>query len=179
MNKNLYQEVLNNNGKLNININVSDVSLNITNWKEGKVSDILTRERIKSISSRIRTFYQGDIPVVTNTALNNGIDRYLEINDEKYVHSGNCLSYGAKGGKFFYQPYKWASTDHVHKFTNPNLNEYNQIFLCTILNKIIEIKGGWGASLESNILDQEIMYPVDSNGQPDWKWMEKYIKNEL
>lgn len=180
INKSLYDEVLNNCGELKININVSNKQFNFKNWKEGKVSDILERIKgLKSISNRIRTFFEGNMPVITNTALNNGIGKLLNINDKKFIHDGNCLSYGAKGGKFFYQKYPWASTDHVHMFINKNLNEWNQMFICTLLNKIIEIKGGWGTSLESNILNETIMYPVNKYGLPDWEYMEKYIKNKL
>ena len=62
-------------------------------------------------------------------------------------------------------------------FINPNINIYNQVFICTLLNKIIKSFVGWSSSLESNILDMNILYPVDSNGQPDWEYMENYIKS--
>lgn len=75
--------------------------------------------------------------------------------------------------------YPWASTDHVHMFASKKLNAYNSLFLCTILNKIIETKGGWSSSLESNIINESIKLPITKNNQPDWEYMEKYIKSTI
>ena len=153
--------------------------INTTTWKEFKVSAILKREKIKSISSKIKKFDMGKVCVIGNSSLNNGIVKMLDIRDYNYIHKSNTLSYGAKGGKFFYQLYPWASTDHVHMFASKKLNAYNSLFLCTILNKIIETKGGWSSSLESNIINESIKLPITKNNQPDWEYMEKYIKSTI
>lgn len=150
--------------------------IDTTNWKEFKIGDILNRVKIKSISKIIRNFNEGNINIVGNSLSNNGIIKSLNINQNIYIHSGNSISYGAKGGGFFYQKNEWASTDHVHMFVNENLNEYNSLFLCTIINKIIFSKGGWSSSLESNIIYEKIKLPVKSDGSPNWEYMEEYIK---
>lgn len=152
------------------------MNLNIQEWRLFKVGEVLGRNKIPSISKELRKFKNGNGNVIGNSQLNNGIIYNLEINDSKYIHSENSLSYGAKGGKFFYQKNKWASTDHVHMFVSNKLNENNQLFICTIMNKLISIKGGWCSSLESNIIDEYIKLPIDKDGAPDWKYMEDYIK---
>ena len=166
--------------KLKLSIPQLD-EIDTNDWKEFKISDILTRIKIKSISSVIKKFNPGAINVIGNTQLNNGIIKSLNVTEEIYIHDKNSLSYGAKGGKFFYQKEKWASTDHVHMFKCKFINEINAQFLCTVINKLIEAKGGWSTSLESNIIHEHILLPVDKNGNPDWEYMEKYMKpiNEI
>lgn len=149
------------------------------NWREYKVGQVLQRVKIKSISPKIKLFTNGHVNVIGNTSINNGVIKRISISDIKYIHKSNCLSYGAKGGKFFYQKESWVSTDHVHMFVAEELNEYNQIFICTVLNKIIESKGGWSSSLESDIVDEIVKLPSTNDGEPDWVYMEKYIKNEI
>lgn len=155
------------------------MELKISEWKKFKLNEILKREKIKSISIDKRKFNNGPINVVGNSRINNGIIDKLEINDDKYIHIGNVLSYGAKGGYFFYQKYVWASTDHVHMFVCEKLNENIGLFICSIINKLIDKKGGWSSSLESSILNENILLPIDENGNPNWKYMEDYIKSLL
>lgn len=153
--------------------------LDFNKWRKFKVGEVLQRIPIKSVSKVLCEMNLGKTKVIGNSSLNNGVIDYVDISGEymKYVHRGNVLSYGAKGGKFFYQKDQWVSTDHVHMFFNENLNEQNQLFICTILNKLLEIKGGWCSSLESNIVNEKILLPVDQTGNPDWDFMDKYIKS--
>ena len=145
-------------------------------WKKFKVGDILQRKKIKSVSSIIGDLEDGNDIVVGNSAINNGVIQYKNITDKIYINPSNVLSYGAKGGKFFYQSKQWSSTDHVHMFVSEKLNEYTQSFLCTVLNHMLKVKGGWQSSLESSVLDEIIMLPSDNSGNPDWQFMEDYIK---
>lgn len=64
-------------------------------------------------------------------------------------------------------------------FTSPHLNKWNKLFLYTILNKIIEVKGNWNASLESNVINEIIKLLVNGQGKPDWNYMENYIRNKI
>lgn len=152
------------------------MELEIKNWKPFKIDDVIKREKIKSISKILQDLPSGNINVVGNSSMNNGVIAKININDKKYIHRKNTLSYGAKGGKFFWQETDWVSTDHVHLFSSPFLNKNNQLFICTILNKLIDIKGGWSSSLESNIVNEIIYLPTNSIGDPDWEYMENYIK---
>lgn len=151
-------------------------NIDITSWKSFRIGDLFERVKIKSISNVFRNFPIGNINVIGNSSINNGVIKKLDINDWKYLHPEGVLSYGAKGGLFFYQEEVWASTDHVHmlKFKG-NLSKDLALFLCTILNKLILNKGGWTSGLESNILDEHISLPT-INGKIDVNYMENFIK---
>ena len=147
----------------------------ISTWKEFKIGEVVERITIKSLNNSKDKFEEGTVNVISNSAVNNGVIKKIKIEDEKYIHNGNALSYGAKGGKFFYQKERWVSNDHVHMFISKYLNENNSLFLCSIINKVIEYKGGWSSSLESNIVNEKIKLPITENGSPDWQYMEDYI----
>ena len=53
------------------------------------------------------------------------------------------------------------------------------IFITTILS-LNHSKYGYSNKPKNGIVWKTVIsLPVDSNGQPDWEYMEKYIKNEL
>lgn len=56
------------------------------------------------------------------------------------------------------------------------LTTTNQIFLCTILNQLLALKGGWSSSLEASIIEEEIALVVDQSGAIDWKFMEHFVE---
>lgn len=150
--------------------------MNFDNWKLYKIGEIFKRVPIKSISKILSDIPKGNINVVGNSSENNGVINYVDLSKyPEYLHPGNVLSYGAKGGKFFFQKNVWASTDHVHMFMNDSINENNQIFICTVLNKLIETKGGWSSSLESKIVEEKIYLPSNKEGLPDWEYMETFV----
>ena len=44
---------------------------------------------------------------------------------------------------------------------------------------MIEVKGSWNASLESNVINEIIKLLVNGQGKPDWNYMENYIRNKI
>ncbi len=57
------------------------------------------------------------------------------------------------------------------------LNKYVAMFLITIFNKNT-IKFSYGNSANPNDIENLIIkLPIDKNGEPDWKYMENYIKS--
>ena len=60
---------------------------------------------------------------------------------------------------------------------NKKLNKYNGLFICTVLNQDV-YKYSYGRARILDKIKQEIIkLPVDKNGNPDWDYMEKYIKS--
>jgi hypothetical protein len=61
---------------------------------------------------------------------------------------------------------------------HPKLNKYNAKFLITILDKELEYKFNYGRGAVKNRLELlEIKLPTTPQGDPDWKFMEEYIKS--
>ena len=121
-----------------------------------------------------------DIPYVTRTKKNNGIEMYIDrkvLDNAGYLQAQNCLTIGAEGFKAFYQKNSFATGNKVNILRNKHLNLEIGLFLNCVLNLEIEKKFGYGRGLvKSRIMELSIKLPKKDN-QPDWYFMEDYIKS--
>lgn len=147
--------------------------LNVQNWKEFRVGDILNCD--STILSIKDDLLGGEIPFVSRTAENNGIDGHVEIESDKLT-DGNCLTIGAEGISAFYQPEPFATGNKVYQMRRPNMNQYIGLFLSTVLNLEYYRYSYGRARIMSKLKEETIKLPVDSSGNPDWRFMENYIK---
>ena len=147
--------------------------LNISNWKTFRVGDILDCDStILSIKDELS---EGNIPFVSRTAENNGIDGYVEVERGK-ITEGNCITIGAEGIYAFYQSESFATGNKVYQIRRRNMNRYIGLFLVTVLN-LEDYRYSYGrARIMSKLKDEIIKLPVDLAGNPDWQFMEDYIK---
>lgn len=63
-------------------------------------------------------------------------------------------------------------------YKNTYINKYTGLFITRILNKSIKNSGfGYAMRLTGTRSDKnKINLPVDSNGEPDWQFMDNYIR---
>ena len=146
----------------------------VSKWKEFRVGDILDcNSTIFSIRDNLP---EGNIPFVSRTAENNGVDGYVYVETDKLT-GGNCLTIGAEGIYSFYQPEKFATGNKVYQMRSQNMNKYIGLFLSTVLN-LGAFKYSYGrARIMEKLKNEIIKLPADSNGEPDWLFMENYIKS--
>lgn len=166
-------------------------SLNIQEWKEFKVSDVLQCDSTKlSIKDDLS---EGRIPFISRSAENNGCDGYVEV-DLEQITKCNCLTIGAEGVYSFYQPVDFATGNKVYQLRNEHMNPYIGLFLSTILNAE-DYRYSYGrARILSKLKDEIIKLPIVHNEDgtpfidrtyrysnqgyiPDWQWMADYIKS--
>jgi type I restriction-modification system DNA methylase subunit len=142
----------------------------IVGGKDGLFSCETTRAVIASETE------VGEIPHVTRSALNNGISDYISAL-EYDLNKGNCITIGAEGIIAFYQTKDFVTGVKVYTLRNENINKYNALFICTILNSY-KYKYSYGrARILSKIKDEIIRLPATAQSTPDWRYMEKYIKS--
>lgn len=128
----------------------------------------------------------GDIPLITASSYNNGrtsmIDREDGL-DRKKMLCKNKITIDMFCNVYFHH-YEYFSDDNVHtlSFVNPEYekhlqNPYINLFLTTILS-LFKDKFEFGRQVRLKRLEKlHIKLPVDSNGRPDWIFMENYIKS--
>lgn len=119
----------------------------------------------------------GLMPYVSSSALNNGIDGFVS-NDKNVRIFSNCISLANSGsvGATFYQPFKYVASDHVTKLENKNFNEFIYLFISTISKRLSE-KYSFNREInDQRIKREKIVLPIGENGQPDYDYMENYIK---
>jgi len=84
-------------------------------------------------------------------------------------------------GYCFYHPYNFVCSDHCTVINILDKNKKSNIYLALFLKPIIEkikIKYGFAREMSDERLNKEnVLLPVDKNGDPDWEFMENYIKS--
>ena len=119
----------------------------------------------------------GNIPFVTSSDQNNGWTAYTS---HQPIHTGNTIGVNRNGSvaEAFYQPLPFCSTEDVHIFTPKfEMNKYVGIFLSTLIKKEkyrYNYGRKWGIA---RMKSSKIKLPVNDEGNPNFKFMENYIKS--
>lgn len=144
--------------------------LNVENWCEFRVGDIFLKRKVKHFSAMPEV--EGNMPFVSSTSVNNGIAAYV---DENGI-DGNCITVSTNGD-CFYQPSSFALSNDAEALYNKNLNEYNAMFIISVMT-LEKIKYGYGRKPKNDkVYDTIIRLPITPSGEPDWQFMEDYIKS--
>lgn len=154
------------------------LELKVNEWKEFIVGKIFqTSATSLSIKDELE---RGSIPLISRTSMHNGCDGYFDVSKEK-ITKGHCITVGAEGIYAFYQPENFATGNKVYTLRNEHLTKYNALFITTILNTEI-YKYSYGRARIKSKLDNEIiklpaLLKDDKTYEPDWEFMENYIKS--
>ncbi|GAB6168826.1 hypothetical protein JCM1393_12860 [Clostridium carnis] len=159
-------------------LSVSEIpKLHDKEWKEFNLTKLFTSiQRGKRLTKA--NHIVGRIPYVSSSAMNNGVDNYIS-NTKKVRKFSNCLSIANSGsvGSSFYHPYEFIASDHITHLKNENMNMFVYIFLATMTNRFKE-KYNFNREInDKRICREKIMLPINSEGEPDYIYMEQYIKN--
>lgn len=153
------------------------LNLNDREWKAFKVKDIFLIEKCKC--SSVSTLKPGNFPYVGATNRNNGIMSFVEKKD-KWTTKGNCIVFICDGqGSVGYSIYK--KEDFIGSTTlkvgrSEHLNRYTAQFLVSALDKNRPMYSYGYKRNENRLLNESIMLPAAENGQPDYVFMEQYIR---
>ncbi|MDR0676227.1 MAG: N-6 DNA methylase [Elusimicrobiota bacterium] len=171
--------LLSNKLKLSISIesiNKNELKLFTEKWKYFKISDLFRISGTKSIVYRdLQKYGKGNFPYITTSSLNNGCRGFFDYWTEKK----NVLTIdSACIGICFYQGHNFSATDHVEKLTPKfNMNCYNALFLTTLIN-LEQYRYNYGRGFaQIRIKNTIIKLPVNSKDEPDFEFMENYIKS--
>ena len=148
--------------------------LNINEWQEFKISDLFN---IVKGSNPTLEGEEKIYPYISSTASNNGISDYKE---SKKYHSGNVLTVSANGACMdtFYQPNDFISCGDVNVLypIYEGFNQYIAMFLIPIL-ELHKFRFGYGRKSNLERIKQiTIKIPITNTKEPDYEFMEEYIK---
>ena len=150
-------------------------------WKEfviGKIFDIYSTssgiDKIKLIN------FKGNIPYITRTDKNNGYDTFVGTQVPKYkTDKNNVITIGLDTQTIYYQKSFFYTGQNIQILDFKELNKYNALFLIPLLKKQMTKFnwGGNGATL-TRLKKTKILLPVNSKGDPDYAFMEIYMKQK-
>jgi len=148
-------------------------------WSEFYLKDIFTEiQRGKRLKKDDHN--KGNMPYISSSALNNGTDGFVS-NTEKVRIFKNCLSIANSGsvGATFYQPFSFVASDHVTKLQNDNFNKFIYLFIASVTKRLSE-KYSFNREInDPRIRREKIVLPTNKKGQPDFDYMENYIKKMI
>jgi hypothetical protein len=160
--------------------------IDVISWGKFKIFNLFQTEFIGhnfqvSTGASVEKKYliDGNTPRITVTGINNGIYGYfdckIETNDYRKYENFISVSFL---GTMFYHPYKATLDMKVHclKPTNIVLNKYTGNYLITALKKSIQ-KSSYADQISSKSLPHmDIILPIAEDGEPDYDYMENYMK---
>ena len=150
-------------------------SLNDVEWKLFSINNIIDNINIAK-SSDFGKLKEGQTVFIGRQETNNGIQGFVDSN---YNENANCITISMVATKMmsFWQSWDFATSQNILILRNCNFNKYNAKFICSILNKYILTKYDYGKPVKLGTFPKEkIMLPINSKGEPDYKFMEEYIK---
>ncbi|MCX6812035.1 MAG: restriction endonuclease subunit S [Candidatus Berkelbacteria bacterium] len=156
------------------------LSLSDRKWKWFELDSLFPFERGKCGSAEKLLEKGNGISYIGAKKENNGL-MYKVVRDENYVTKSNCIVFIGDGqgsvGYSTYQENDFIGSTTLSMGRNKNLNKYNALFIITLLDKE-RFKYSFGRKWNGEKLkNTKIKLPVDKNGNPDWQFMENYIKS--
>lgn len=147
--------------------------INAEMWKEFRVGDLFSQERGKEKAPKQNQ--DGDCPLVQEKSINNGIDRNVT---PTRIFKGNAITISINHAQtVFYQENDFCASVNIAILRNDKINAYSGRFICAILSAAHK-KYNYIDKISKDIINDEIIkLPVDGNGNPDWDYMERYMKD--
>lgn len=145
-------------------------------WKTYKIKDIFPNI-VKPTVYHTREVKEAStgIPYVVRSKFKNGIKYNVERPVEN-VNPAKVISFGAENATFFYQKSEWISGRDMYYIDTRDISEYACLFITSCLQPIAE-KYSYNYGMFPDLLKEEnIKLPADENGNPDYVYMENYMK---
>ena len=155
------------------------LSLDNVEWKVFKIKDFF---KIQSVNGKpISNYKEGKIPYITTSSQNNGVNSFVESSKE--LSPKKAISVDPIAGKAFFHEYDFigrgGAGSAINLLYNDKLDKFSAQFICTALEKVSKEKASYGWALNGERLkNTKITMPVDKSGNPNWQFMEDYIKQE-
>lgn len=154
------------------------MNLDLDKWGSFRISDLFPilqngKANQGMLSDGTECFYVGA------KKNDNGVMLHCAY-DEALIQKGNCIIFICNGqgsvGYANYMDVDFIGTTDIVAGYNENLNQYNGLFIATVLCQE-RPKYSFGRKWKTHLKDTVIKLPQTLDGNPDWKYMEQYIKS--
>lgn len=147
-------------------------------WGEFQVGELFD---IKHPAARSEKKYcEGEINYVSSGAFNNGVANKLMPLPNESLDRGGCITVSPLDGSSFYQEEDFlgrgGSGASISILYNSHLNRNNALFICSVIRSSANGFGYTDLLNGENLKSLTIKLPVDKTGQPDWEYMEEYMR---
>lgn len=146
--------------------------LNKVEWRDFKIEEIFKVSKGVYLPQK-NIIQNGKIPYITAQANNNGIKLFIG-NEPNF--KGNSITIEKVNLTAFYQPYDFYCSHDVSVIQHNKLNKYNALFIASMIRRQ-GFKYSYGRQAQMNVVKRETLFCPVKNNQPDFEYMEQFIKN--
>lgn len=158
--------------------------IDVSDWGEFRVGDLFEIRPTKSLGKTNQYLFddKGTIPVVVNSAQNNGIGGYASYEP---TENGGIVTFSdtTDANAIFYQHSPFIGYSHVqgmypknNEWTELSLLFFVAIFKSCALSVGFSYANKFRRDLAANLM---ISLPVTSTGEPDWAYMEQFMQQQM
>lgn len=163
-----------------VELMISTGSLKNTEWQEfkiGKIFEQLLRGNNKGHSNEDCQFGVSYNGAKYN---DNGVTGFVETNGKFKIFKGNAIVFVMTGegsvGLSVYKKEDFVPSSNVFVGYSSVLNRWNGLFLVTAINNGADRYNYGYIRNEKRLFNEKILLPVNSDGLPDWQFMEDFMK---
>ncbi|STP12412.1 type II restriction enzyme [Helicobacter mustelae] len=149
----------------------NELGLESVQWGEfvvGEIFDFVIRGKRLIERDRIK----GNIPYYSASKEGNGltdmIANPLFIAKNKLIISTFCDCYYVEG--------EFTASDEITIFGNDKLNKHNGLFIARIVKSNASKYAFGRKAFSERLMKQVVLLPIDSKGEPNYTFMESYMK---
>lgn len=161
----------------------SSSTLDTKNWKIFQIKDIfnvvygVNLEFVNCVESDIRDV--AAVAFVSRTEFNNGVSGYVKPVDGIEAQPKDTITVAGGGSvlsTFLQTRSFYSGRDLYLLYTKEELSIPVKLFLITLI-KANKYRFNYGRQANTSLKTLNIRLPVNTDGTPDWKFMEYYIKS--
>lgn len=150
--------------------------IDIHNWKPFKLETLF--DIVKGSRLTKKDMIEGDIRYIGATAFNNGITNYIGNNEETHPAGTLTVCYNGSIGQTYYQDKVFWATDDVNVlYPKFSMSKYTALFIAPLIRSVGR---NYAYTDKWKIEDMKvsvIYLPVKDNNQPNWEYIEQYMKS--
>ena len=161
------------------------MNLDISGWGEFKLADLFEKCPVKKLDYKVLNLKDKhdeiyNLPALTAGIENQGLSCYVPRENATILKNVISVSgNGANSGAMFYQPNEFTilQDSYAIQCKLKNINIFEGLFLISVIQRTLKPKFDWRNKAGWEKVKKEIIkLPTDKNGEPDWAFMENYIK---
>lgn len=162
---------------VNAELETPPVPLAEKTWGEFFIGSLFAVKRPKARSEK--DYENGKYPFVASGNFNNGVIRCCEPHNET-LDKRNCITVSPVDGSAFYQQSDFlgrgGAGSSVLLLYCDNINEYSGLFIARLIRQTCSKYNYGKMGNQDSIKREKILLPITDDGQPDYEYMEQYIK---
>ena len=144
-------------------------------WKYFTIGDLF--DVVKGTKLKKSHMKYGDIRFIGASDTNNGMIR--KIANKEHLHAPNTITVCCNNNisVAFYQNETFWAADSVNVlYPKFDMNRYIALFICTVIDKAGQKYKHSGKWTRKAMAKEKIKLPVTNNDEPDYDFMENYMK---